>query len=136
VGDPPLAQGLEPAPAVVGLELDAEELAHLAVEVGDVALGVGESADRDLAQGFEALGQDAQHHALAGAGVAGDQREAAFAHQALLDAPAEALDLGQGAQRLAREIRGEGVPLESVEREQLLVHGVSSGSGSSWGSGR
>jgi hypothetical protein len=105
VGDPPLAQRLEPAPAVVGLELDAEQIPHLAVEVGDVALGMSEGADRDLAERFEPLGQDAEHHALAGPGVAGNKREAAFANQSLLDTPAEALDLGHGAQRFGGQVR-------------------------------
>jgi len=36
MGQPPLAQGLEPVPAVVRREGDAEEVAELAVEVGDV----------------------------------------------------------------------------------------------------
>jgi hypothetical protein len=122
VGVPALAQRLEAAPSVVGLERDAEEVAHLAVEVGDVALGVGQRAHGHVAQLCEPLGQQPQRHALARPGLAADQRKAAFAHQALLDAPAEALDPGGGAQGLGRQVRGEGIPLEAVEREQLLVH--------------
>jgi hypothetical protein len=57
------------------------------------------SADADLGDALEALGQQAQHHALARAGVAVDHREAALAHQGLLDAPAEVL--GRGVSRNA-----------------------------------
>jgi hypothetical protein len=48
---------------------------------------MGERADGEVAQAGEPLGQQAQDHALAGAGVAGDEREAPLADVTLLDAP-------------------------------------------------
>ena len=49
VGLPALAQDLGAAPAVVRAQLDAEEVAHLAVEVGDVGLRATDHADRHVA---------------------------------------------------------------------------------------
>jgi hypothetical protein len=51
-----------------------------------------EGADGEVAHPCEPLGEHAQHDALAGAGLARDEREAALAHVAVLDAPAERLD--------------------------------------------
>ena len=106
VGLPAVAQDLGAAPAVVRVELDAEEVAHLAVEVGEAGLRAGEDADLDVAQGGEPLGEDAQRDRLAGARVAGDEGEAALAGE-LLDAPAEGLDRGvrRAAPRPARRGR-------------------------------
>ena len=133
---PPLAQGLEPVPAVVRREGDAEEIAELAVEVGHGTLRMRERADGEVAHLGEPLGEQAQHDALAGAGLAGDEREAALAHVALLDAPAEGLDLGRREQRLGGDLRGEGIPLETVQGQELLGHGRDSSSGCGSGDGR
>jgi hypothetical protein len=59
---------LAAAPAVVRAQLDAEELAHLAVEVGDVGLGADDHTYLDVALRRQMFGQDAQGDRLAGAG--------------------------------------------------------------------
>ena len=128
MGLPALAQHLGAGPAVVGAEFDAEQVAHLAIEVGEIGLGPAAHADLDVALLREPLGENAQGDRLAGAGSAGDEGEAAFADQ-LLDAPAERLDARRDMERLDRHVGRERVPLEAVEREQLLVH-VSSPSSS------
>jgi hypothetical protein len=121
---PAVAQDLRAAPAVVRMELDAEEVAHLAVEVGEAGLRTGEDAHLHVALGREPLGEDAQGHRLAGARVPGHEGEAALARE-LLDAPREGLDARCHVERLDRHIGSEGVPLEAVQREELLVHGSS-----------
>ncbi len=75
-------------PAVVAAELDAEQVAHLAIEVGEIGLGPAAQADLDVTLLREPLGENAQGDRLAGAGSPGDEGEAAFANQ-LLDASAE-----------------------------------------------
>ena len=88
---PAIAQHLGAGPPVVRGELDAEQIAHLAIEVGEAGLGPAEDADLDVALSAEPLGENAQGDRLAGAGRAGDEGEAALADE-LLDAPAERLD--------------------------------------------
>jgi hypothetical protein len=128
MGLPALAQHLGASPAVVGAELDAEQVAHLTIEVGEIGLGPAAHADLDVTLLREPLGEKAQSDRLAGAGSAGDEGEAAFANQ-LLDTPAERLDAPRDMQRLHRHVGSERVPFEAIEREQLLVH-VSSPSSS------
>jgi hypothetical protein len=82
--------------------------------------------DREIGQACEALGQEAHDDALAGTGVAVDQREAPLAQVRLLDAPAEVLDLGRHIERLSRHLRCEGVPFEPIQGQQFLVHTDSS----------
>src|SRR6202035_2144428 len=88
VGLPAIAQHLGSGPAIVRSQLDAEQIAHLAIEVGEAGLRARDNADLDVALRSEALGENAQRDGLAGAGGAGDESEAAFADE-LLDAPAE-----------------------------------------------
>ncbi len=114
VGLPLLAQRLEAAPAVAERQRYAEEVAELAVEVGDAALRVADHADGDVAQTGEPLGQDAQGDRLAGAGRAGDEGEAALAHLALY-AEAEVLDARRDVECLRRQLGQEGIPLEAEE---------------------
>jgi len=64
--------------------------------------------------------------ALAGTGFAVDQGEAALTQVRLFDAPAEVLDFGRHIERLGRHLRGEGVPFQAVQGQQLLVHTQSS----------
>jgi hypothetical protein len=52
-------------------------------------------ADRHIRQARKALGQEAQGHALPGARIAMNHREAALANQCVLDAPAEVLNSGR-----------------------------------------
>jgi hypothetical protein len=93
VCQPGIAQDLEAAPAVVRRQGDAEEVSHLAIEVGQSALRAGEHAGDDIGQGGEVVGESAQCDGLAGAGVAGDESKPALANEAF-KAPAEVLDLG------------------------------------------
>jgi hypothetical protein len=85
------AQGLESGPSIVTGEGDAEEVAELSVEVHGAALGMLDGADQDVGQRAEALGQEAQRDALAGARVAGEHRETAVG-DAELDAAQVAVD--------------------------------------------
>ena len=119
---PALAQDLGAAPAVVGAQLDAEEVAHLAVEVGDVGLRPADHADHDVAFGRQLLGQDAQTGGLAGSRFACDDGKSAFGDQ-MADAAAEGVDARGDMQRLGRHAGSERVPFEAVEGEQRLVHG-------------
>jgi hypothetical protein len=128
---PAIAQHLGAGPSIVWGEFDAEQVAHLAVEVGEAGPGPAEDADLDIALSAEPLGENAQRHRLAGAGRAGDEGEAAFADE-LLDGPAERLDASAEVERLDRHVGSERVPLEAIEGQHLLVH-VSS---PSWSFGR
>lgn len=74
----------------------------------------------------ESLGEQAHHHAFSGAGVAVDEREAAFTQVRLFDPPAEVLDLRRHVEGLDRHLRGERVPFEAIEGQKFLVHTVSS----------
>ena len=113
----------------------AEQLAHLAVEVGEARGGMGQRCDAQPLGAFEAIGEQAKGGALSGAGLAGDEGEAAGAHQMVLDAAAEAVHRGGGDEGLDRKLRGEGIELQPVEGEQFAVHEVSPRSLSSPGSG-
>jgi hypothetical protein len=138
MGEPGLAQRLEAAPAVVRAQRHAKEIAHLAIEVGEVALRMGDRPDGEIGQPRQALGQQTQRHAFARARVAVDHREAALADQPLLDAPAEVLEARRHMDRLGGHLGREGVPLEPVEGEQFGVHARSCSAGGSgeWGAGR
>ena len=115
VGAPALAQHLEAVPAIVVHQRDAEQLAHLAVEVGKARGGMGERGDAQPLGAFGAFGEQAQRHALSGAGRAGDEGEAAGAHQMVLDAAAEAVHRGGGHEALDGQLGGEGIELQPVE---------------------
>ena len=107
-----------------------KDVAHFAVEIRQVALRMIDRADRDVGQSRETLGQQAQGDALAGARIAVDHREAAFADLGVLDAPAEVLDPRRHIDRLGRQFGREGIPLQPVQGEQFLVHaGSLSGGG-------
>src|SRR5581483_1231848 len=128
--EPARPQGLEAAPAVADADGDAEDVPELTVEVAEVALRMVDDPDREIRQARETLSQDAHDDALAGTGIAVHEGEAALAQVSLLDAPAEALDLGRHVERLDRDLRDEGVVFEPVEGQELLVHvGSSSGVG-------
>ena len=89
---------------------------------------MSESPDGKLALSRQPLGEQTKHHTLAGAWVAADEREAAFAHQAVLDAPAEAVDPAGLQQCLGGQFGRERVEFKAVEAEQLLVHDEESSS--------
>src|SRR5262249_10785411 len=86
-----------------------------------------EQRDFHVAERGEPLDQEPQGDALADAGLAGDEREAALAGE-VLDPPAKALHRRREPQRLGRHVGGEGIPLEAVQCEQLLRHGALSSS--------
>ena len=88
IGLPALAQHLGAGPAVVRLEFDAEQVAHLAVEVGDVGLRAADHAELDVALRRQRSREDAQGSRLAGAGHAGDEGKTTFADE-LAHTPAE-----------------------------------------------
>src|SRR5439155_14467185 len=61
---PAFAQHACPGPAVVGRELNAEQIAEFAVEVGDATLRAGEDAEDEIAMGREALGEQPERDRL------------------------------------------------------------------------
>src|SRR5450631_2263257 len=124
--EPTSAQRLKSTPTVAHPHADAEDIAEFAVEVAQVALRMMDDADREVGQASEALGEQAHDDALAGTGVAVDQREAPLAQVRLFDAPAEVLDLWRHIERLGRHLRGEGVPFQAIQGQQFLVHTESS----------
>ena len=81
---PAFAQGLETTPTIVGSQSHPEDLAHLAIEIGQATLRVRQHADRHVAHLLQPIGEDPHRDTLAAAWVAADQREAPFTHQALL----------------------------------------------------
>jgi len=108
----------------VRTQLDAEEVAHLTIEVGDVGLRPADRADLDIAFVRQLIGQNAQTGGLAGSRFAGDDGKAAFGDE-MADAAAEGVDARGDMQRLGRHAGSKRVPLEPVESEQRLVHGSS-----------
>jgi hypothetical protein len=57
-------------------QLDAEQVTHLAIEVGEIGLGPAAHTDFDVSLRAEPVSEDAQDDLLAGAGSAGDERKA------------------------------------------------------------
>jgi hypothetical protein len=93
------AQDLGAGPAVVWLQLDAEEVAHLAIEVLEAGLWPGEYADLHLPLGRKPVGEDTQRDGFARARVAGDQGETALAGQ-LFDPPTEGIGTSKRRPRM------------------------------------
>src|SRR5665213_1198867 len=118
--EPASTQRLKSAPAVADADGDGEDVAEFAIEVAQAALRMVDDADREVRQASEALSEQAHDDALAGTGVAMDQREATLAQVRLFDAPAEVLDLRGHIERLGRHLRGEGVPFEAIQGQQFL----------------
>src|SRR5258708_37872839 len=107
------------------VQLDAEQLAHLAVEVSEPGLRTTQDADVYIAQCGESFSKQAQRHGLARARRPADQRKTTLADE-LLDTPAERLDACGYLQRLGVYVGGERAPLQTIERQPLLGHGLSS----------
>jgi hypothetical protein len=126
MGLPAFAKRLGPGPSVVGSKGNAEHVAHLAVEVGEVSLRPGEDADDELGLTRESLGEEAKDDAFAGSGLSGDEREAAVSSEGQLELPEEALEGGCNPKSLERHVGREGVELEAEEVEQFFIHGSSS----------
>ncbi len=129
MGQPGLAQDLEAGPAVVGSQGNAEDVAHLAVEIGQVALWMMDGRHGQVAHARQAIREQAQRHALARAGVAMDHGKAALADLGVLDAPAEVLHARGHVDGLGGQLLGEGIPFDPVQGEQFVVHGLLSCSG-------
>jgi hypothetical protein len=125
VGVPRVAQGLEAAPAIARGERHAEQVAELAIEVGDAALRMLDDADHDVAERGEPRGDDTQGGGLADTGVAADEGEAALAHQ-VFQPPAEVLEPGRDDKRFRRDLGRERIPLEPVELQERTIHQASS----------
>ena len=123
---PALAQHLRAGPAVVWAQRHGEEITELAVKIGQIALRAGQRPDVDFRELLQPFGQQPQHHAFPGAGLARHQREAAFAHLRLFDAAHEVLDGGGGEQGVGGHRRGEGIPLQAKGCQQWIVHQSSS----------
>ena len=112
LGGPGFAEALESGPPVVGCEGDAEEMSELAVEVGQLALGPGEDADDDVGGLVEVVRQLPQGGGLAGARLAGDQRESALTHEAV-GAPAEVDQIRGLPECLDGDVGRERVPCQA-----------------------
>jgi hypothetical protein len=133
---PDFAQGLEATPAVVRPQGHGKDIAHFAIEIRQVALRMVDRADGDVRQASQTIVQEAQGDAFAGARIAVDHREAAFADLGVLDSPAEVLDPGRHKERLDRQFGGEGIPLQPVEGEEPRVHAGSWSSEGKYAGGR
>src|SRR5271169_193102 len=118
---PALTEDPGSGPSVVRLQFDAEELAHLAIEVGDIGLWPADHADLDVALAGQMIGEDAQGSRFAGAGLSRHQSKAAFGSQ-MADASPERVDARANMQGAGRHGGGEGIPFEPIEGEQGLVH--------------
>src|SRR5260221_13218194 len=77
-----------------------------------------ERSSGDVGQLSQSLGEEAQGDALSGAGIAGEQGEAAVGN-AELDAPKIAVDSGRSEESIGGDIGSEGMEFQAVEREQL-----------------
>jgi hypothetical protein len=108
-------------PAIVIREWHSEDVADLAIEVGDAALRMIDRADHHITQTAKALGQDAQRDGLAAPRLAGDHHEAAVADGGL-DASGEAVDLRHRVHALDRDVRQERMKLQTEELQQLPIH--------------
>jgi hypothetical protein len=109
-------------------ERDPEEVGELAVEVHRPALRVLDAADEDVGQRAEAIGEEAERDALAGAGIAGEHREPAVGDPEL-DAAEVAVDRGRREKRIDRNVGAKRMELEAVQGQEL-AHESSSGVGS------
>jgi len=112
---PPRAQRLEAGPAVVRGKGDAEQVAELAVKIHSAALRMFDGADDDVGQRAKSLGEKAQGHALAAAGIAGQHREAAVG-DAEFDAAQVTVDGGRSEQRVGGHVGAEGMEFQTIER--------------------
>jgi hypothetical protein len=99
-----------------GVSGTANEVAQFAIEVRDTALWTGERADDHVALSREALLDQAQGGALAGAGRADDGGKAAVLDEHL-DTLGEAFETRGDGERLDGDIGGEGIPLEGIGGE-------------------
>jgi len=102
----------------MGFERHREDIAQLPIEIGQRTLRMRNHTDRDVGQARQALGQETQDHALAGARIAMDHRKAALANQRLFNAPAEVLDTRRNKDRLGRQFGREGIPFQPIQGQE------------------
>jgi hypothetical protein len=95
-------------------------MTQFTVKVRQLSLGPGQSANGEIAQVGEPLGEQAQGGAFAGARVAHGQGEATFANL-LFDPPAKAFDGGRDPEGRSGQFGGNGVELEAIEAEELYI---------------
>ena len=120
---PALAQHLGAGPAVVRVQLDAEQVAHLAVEVGEAGLRAAEDADLHVALAPRPLGEHAQRDRLAHARAAPVTRAKPPSPTSCSTRQQNDSRRRADVERLDRHVGSERVPLQAIQRQQLLVHG-------------
>src|SRR5689334_13573115 len=97
-------------------------MAQFTVKVGHPGLRPSESADGQIAHLAQPFGEDAQSGAFARTAIASGEGKTAVA-DLLLDAPAEAFDLGKSQQSRGRHLGREGIKFEAVKAQEFFVHG-------------
>lgn len=118
---PTSAQCLEAAPPVRRSERDIEDIANLAIEIGDAALRVIDDTEHDVALFLQAVGQDAEDDGFARAWAASHHGKAAIGERHL-DTTTECLDGQRYAHGLDRDARAEWIEFEPEEYQHLLEH--------------
>ena len=78
---------------------DGKDISQFPVKVREITLRVMDGPDGEIRQLRQALCQQAQDDALAGAGIALDQGEAPLPDQSMFYPPAKVLDFGRDADR-------------------------------------
>ena len=131
--EPLVSQSFEAAPTIVRRERNSEEIAELAIEVAEVALGPDDDADSNVGELREFSSGDSESDGLTCSGLAGDKGKTSVPHL-ILQTPAKVLDLGVDPEGVVRQVWGKGIPLETVQGLKLVVHDSSFGFGS--GNGR
>src|SRR5262249_48988422 len=116
VGLPALPQHGGAGPAIMRMQADPEEFAHLAVEVGDVGLRTADHTDPDIALRGKVVGEQAHGGGFAAPGHAGEQGKSAL-FGLLRNAPAERSDGRGGVQPLDRRARRKRVPSGEIYQE-------------------
>ena len=99
-----------------------KDIAPFAIEIRQIALRMIDRTDRHIGQARKTVGQEAQSDALPGPRIAVNHRKAALPDLRMLDPPAEVLYPGRHGDRLGRQFRGEGIPLQPLEGQEFLVH--------------
>jgi hypothetical protein len=126
MGLPAVAKQLGSGPSIVGSKGNGEDIAHLAVKVGEVGLRPGEDAHDELGLKGETLGEKTKNDTLSRSRLTGDKGKAALSAEGQLELPEEALDGGRPAKGFEGHVGRERVELEAEEVEQFLVHDSSS----------
>ena len=78
--------------------------------------------DRDIRQTPKTVRQETQSHTLPGPGIAVNHRKPALANLCMLDPPTEILYSWRHVDRLSRQLGRKGIPLQSIQGEEFLVH--------------